>query len=233
MSSSRHAFTTRHSITLRPIGGITPEEIQSCLTLLSNMISEHKVLRAVVGKEVIDRRHDSAHLHIRLIYHKNYRSCESTKLFKDLFEQGRLSAKSIKTTQPNRSMMNQSEDVFWSYALKDSFTDPSSHWLFNVEMTPELQAACHEMLLTHLERQKPIIVLTSTNVVTVMKDYTEKHNVSFEQAFVDMYLSTDPVYQMNFISCRKRMQLSIAMQENPSEVHKLLLDAWNSFLGSV
>ena len=123
--------------------------------------------------------------------------------------------------------------MFFVIRTKISFTDPSSYWLFNVEMTPELQAACHEMLLTHLKRQKPIIVLTSTNVVTVMKDYTEKHNVSFEQAFVDMYLSTDPVYQMNFISCRKRMQLSIAMQENPSEVHKLLLDTWNSFLGSV
>ena len=116
---STHAYTSRHSITIRPIGGITPDEIQYCLSLLTQMVNDNKVLKAVVGKEVIFQRNDSCHLHIRLIYHKNYRSAESTKQFKALFDEGRLSGRSIKTTQPTKSMRNQSEAVFWSYALKD------------------------------------------------------------------------------------------------------------------
>ena len=32
---STHAYTPRHSITIRPIGGITLEEIQYCVNLLT------------------------------------------------------------------------------------------------------------------------------------------------------------------------------------------------------
>ena len=88
---STHAYTPRHSITIRPIGGITPDEIQYCLSLLTQMVNDNKVVKAVVGKEGIVQRNDSCHLHIRLIYHKNYRSAESTKLFKALFVEVRLS----------------------------------------------------------------------------------------------------------------------------------------------
>ncbi len=228
---STHAYTPRHSITIRPIGGITSEEIQYCLNLLKSLHNDGKLLRAVVGKESIENRGDSVHLHIRIIYHKSYRSAESTKLFKELFNEGRLSGRSVKTTQPTKSMRNQSEAVFWSYALKDSFTDSKAHWLFNVEMNTELTAACHEALLAHLERQVPVIVVTSTNVDTIMSDFCDRNSVSFQDAFIEMYNSNDPVYQFNFISARQRLRLSMSIREESSNTNELLIKTWDAYIG--
>ena len=87
-------------------------------------------LKGVMGLETIPNRADSAHLHIRIIYHKRYRSAESTKRFKTLFAEGRLSGRSIKTTQPSKNMVNQTEEVFYSYALKNCFNDDNKYWLF-------------------------------------------------------------------------------------------------------
>jgi hypothetical protein len=228
---STHAYTERHSITIRPIGGITSEEIQYCLNLLKSFKNSGKLLKAVVGLEAIENRGDSVHLHIRIIYHESYRSAESTKLFKELFAEGRLSGRSIKTTQPNKSMRIQSEAVFWSYALKDSFTDNSKHWLFNVEMNTELTAACHEALLAHLERQVPVVVVTSTNVDTIMSEFCDRNTVSFQDAFVEMYKSVDPIYQFNFISARQRIRLSMSIREEPESIDELLKRTWNAYIG--
>jgi hypothetical protein len=230
---STHAYTPRHSITIRPIGGITPDEIKYCLSLLTQMVNHNKVLKAVVGKEVIVQRNDSCHLHIRLIYHKNYRSAESTKQFKALFDEGRLSGRSIKTTQPTKSMRNQSEAVFWSYALKDCYDQPKNCWLFNVDMNSELQSVCHEAFLAHLEKQVPIVVVTSTNVDTIMKEFIDTHHVNWETAFIEMYKSKDPIYQMNFLSARNRLRLSIAVSQKPDDVDKILTRLWKAYIGRV
>jgi hypothetical protein len=228
---STHAYTPRHSITIRPIGGIQSEEIQYCLNLLKSLKNSGKLLKAVIGVEAIENRGDSVHLHIRIIYDKRYRSAESTKLFKELFDEGRLSGRSVKTTQPTKSMRNQSEAVFWSYALKDSFTDNSKHWLFNVEMNTELTAACHEALLAHLERQVPLVIVTSTNVDTIMSEFCDRNSVSFQDAFVEMYKSVDPIYQFNFISARQRIRLSISIREEPESIDELLRSTWNAYIG--
>ena len=230
---STHAYTPRHSITIRPIGGIKTEEIDYCVNLLNHLISDGIVLRGVMGLESIDNRPDSAHLHIRIIYHKRFRSAESTKRFKTLFAEGRLSGRSIKTTQPSKNMIHQSEEVFYSYALKNCFNDENKYYLFNVNMDDTLRMACHEALLQYIDRQVPVIVVTSTNVDTIMKDFIDKNGLNWEQAFIEMYKSKDPMYQMNFLSARSRLRLSIAVSQKPNEVDKILTRLWKAYIGRV
>ena len=66
-------------------------------------------------------------------------------------------------------MIHQSEEVFYSYALKNCFTNDNKYWLFNVNMDDTLRKTCHEALLQYIDRQVPVIVVTSTNVDTIMK----------------------------------------------------------------
>ena len=65
-------------------------------------------------------------------------------------------------------MMHQTEEVFYSYALKNCIND--KYWLFNVTMDDTLRKTCHEALLQYIDRQVPVIVVTSTNVDTIMKE---------------------------------------------------------------
>ena len=100
-------------------------------------------------------------------------------------------------------------------------------------MNTELQSVCHEAFLAHLEKQVPIVVVTSTNVDTIMKDFIDKHNVDWETAFIEMYKSKDPIYQMNFLSARNRLRLSIAVSQKPNDVDKILTRLWKAYIGRV
>ena len=51
---STHAYTPRHSITIRPIGGIQSEEIQYCLNLLKSLNRNDCPPRRCLNKESVD-----------------------------------------------------------------------------------------------------------------------------------------------------------------------------------
>ena len=103
-----------------------------------------------------------------------------------------------------------------------------NYWLFNVDMNAELQSVCHEAFLAHLEKQVPIVVVTSTNVDTIMKEFIDTHHVNWE-----MYKSKDPIYQMNFLSARNRLRLSIAVSQKPNDIDKILIRLWKAYIGRV
>ena len=74
-------------------------------------------------------------------------------------------------------------------ARRVHFGDDAMTNIFNVDMNNELQSVCHEAFLAHLEKQVTIVVVTSTNVDTIMKDFIDKHNVDWETTFIEMYKS--------------------------------------------
>ena len=68
---------------------------------------------------------------------------------------------------------------------------------------------------------------------TIMKEFIDTHHVDWETAFIEMYKSTDPIYQMNFLSARNRLRLSIAVSQKPDDVDKILTRLWKAYIGRV
>ena len=228
---SRHRVTNRHSVCIRPVDGIYPKEIQTICTWISNLIHEKTVLEAVIGLESITNREDSNHLHIRMILSRNRRSEWTTTQVKSLFPVERLTPSTIKTSQPNKNTINQTKEKFFSYALKDAYLNSDYYWLYHVEMTPSLQAECHELSVLAQEKREriPLNIVTTTNVDQIIGEYMNKHNLTHRKAFLQMYHSTNPIYRMQFLSSRIRIRLLKAKQDNPSDVNKILNEIWNSY----
>ena len=66
-----------------------------------------------------------------------------------------------------------------------------------------------------------------------IKEFIDKHHVNWETAFIEMYKSKDPIYQMNFLSARNWLRLSIAVSQKPNDVDKILTRLWRAYIGRV
>ena len=97
-------------------------------------------------------------------------------------------------------------------------------------MTNELKAASHECYLQQQDKRVRYIVVTSTNVNHIMRGFVERNQLTWEEAFISMYKSTSPVYHLNFLSARIRVNLDIAIKNKPEEVDDKLKQAWNNFI---
>ena len=97
-------------------------------------------------------------------------------------------------------------------------------------MTNELKAASHECLLQQQDKRVRYIVVTSTNVNHIIRDFVERNQLTWEQAFISMYKSTSPVYHLNFLSARVRVNLDIAIRDKPKEIDEKLRQTWDNFI---
>jgi len=203
--------------------------VEKIISLVDDLFTSGIVRQAAVGLETIIDRDDSKHLHIRMVLSSNRRSEYTTRKFRRVFDASRITPKSILTTQPHSALLSQTIERFMSYALKDSYKNPDLRWLWQVELTPQLEAEIHELNLQIQDRRVPTHLVTSANCDSILSEYAKKNALTLEQSFITMFLSESPHYHMQFLSSCTRIRCAKAKEESPDKVERLLREIWRRY----